>query len=70
MGEQTGSAAGKVLCDLCGKIIGVYEPMVVLVNGELHETSRAAGAVTGLQVAERYHRACHAERLSPSPPAA
>ena len=57
----------KLTCDHCGEVIGVYEPMVAIVDGEAHETSRAAerpvAAVPGL----RYHRDCYAERSQASP---
>jgi hypothetical protein len=40
-------------------VIGVYEPLVLRVGGEVRETSRAAESNLPLAHAEHYHRACH-----------
>jgi hypothetical protein len=55
-------------CRHCGEVIGVYEPLVMLVEGRIHETSRARdpGAAEGL--GDHYHRGCH-ERLDDDEPA-
>lgn len=52
------------LCRFCGDVIGVYEPLIVLREGEARETSRAArhGRLCG----ELYHRACYQLRGEPS----
>lgn len=46
------------LCRFCGEVIGVYEPLIVMREGEAQETSRAAqdGQLRG----ELYHRDCYA----------
>jgi hypothetical protein len=47
-------------CEHCAGVIGVYEPMVFVLDGEGHETSRAA--IKDNHVSERarlYHRACY-----------
>ena len=51
-----------ITCDHCGDVIGVYEPMVVMVDASAHETSRAADPQLSLGGLERYHRACFLER--------
>lgn len=53
----------KVRCDHCADVIGVYEPMVAVFEGEARETSRAAEPAIGAQAAERYHRSCYLERF-------
>lgn len=46
-------------CSRCGEVIGSYEPLVLLLDGEVRETSRAAEPDLALQVgAERFHIAC------------
>jgi hypothetical protein len=53
-----------VLCDHCADVIGVYEPAVVIIRGEMRETSRAVEPDLGEKSAKRYHRACYLERPS------
>jgi hypothetical protein len=49
-------------CLHCGEVIGVYEPMVVLVDGQARSTSRAAAEQDEEALAgERYHHACYAQ---------
>ena len=60
-----------VHCDECGEVIGIYEPLVTLVHGRPHETSRAAGSNPASDGAACYHRACfgrrrHGAEISPS----
>lgn len=45
------------LCQDCGEVIGVYEPSIVLREGEAQETSRAAQ--DGQLCGELYHRDCY-----------
>lgn len=52
-------------CKHCGEVIGVYEPLVRLLDGRVHETSRALGP--SHQAGEHYHRACY-ERLEGDEP--
>lgn len=57
----------KLTCDHCGEVIGVYEPIVVIVDGEAYETSRAAGEATVARPGLRYHRDCYVERSQAAP---
>ncbi len=47
-------------CRHCRDVIGVYEPMVVLLDGETLLTSRAASDGNIPQDTHRYHKACFA----------
>ena len=49
-------------CRHCGEPIGVYEPLIALVEGRAHETSRAAGHRSDDRDADCYHRACYESR--------
>jgi hypothetical protein len=51
-------------CRQCGDLIGVYEPLILLTNGQAQETSRAArpGGVEGSQ---SFHRRCFQELPEP-----
>lgn len=49
-------------CEHCGEPIGVYEPLIALVDGTAHETSRAAFARCDGLPTVCYHLACF-ERL-------
>ncbi len=51
------------LCRFCGDVIGVYEPLIVLREGAVSETSRAAE--DGLLRGEHYHRDCYARVAHP-----
>ena len=48
----------------CGDVIGVYEPVILLVDGGGRETSRAAGPDDGTH-GDLYHRYCYAQLLEP-----
>jgi hypothetical protein len=50
----------EVRCAHCRDVIGVYEPMVVLVDGVRVRTSRAAERGAHGPGAKRYHEACFA----------
>jgi hypothetical protein len=54
--------ASRLICDHCADAIGVYEPLVVVIGGEVHETSRAAEPAIGSEAAERYHLTCYLVR--------
>jgi hypothetical protein len=58
---QEATMEGTPRCHHCGDVIGVYEPMTVLVRGEARRTSRAAERHTGTLDGECYHSACYAE---------
>ncbi len=47
----------RFLCDHCNEPIGVYEPMVVVVDGEAVHGSRATGVFT-TEDRPRFHGAC------------
>jgi hypothetical protein len=50
-------------CTRCGDVIGVYEPLVILTDGDgkVHETSLAAQPDLSPH-GEYYHRACSGQR--------
>jgi hypothetical protein len=50
--------SSRVLCRHCNDVIGVYEPMVVLTDGEAQITSRTTA---GDRPGERYHQACYVQ---------
>jgi hypothetical protein len=45
-------------CVTCGQPIGVNEPIVVVLEGSVLETSRAAGLIEVNQAVKPRHRAC------------
>ncbi|HMD52753.1 MAG TPA: hypothetical protein VKG62_08550 [Solirubrobacteraceae bacterium] len=54
-------------CELCGEVIGVYEPLIAVGEGDARETSRAAEPNLQEGV-ECFHRACfetHRGELGP-----
>ncbi len=53
-------------CDHCTDVIGVYEPVVIIVGDEARETSQAAEPTVDSLPGERYHRACCLERFAPA----
>jgi hypothetical protein len=55
----------RLICDHCGGVIGVYDPLVAVIDSEGRESSRAAEPTLGSQSGERYHRACYLERFGP-----
>jgi hypothetical protein len=47
-------------CHHCGDLIGVYEPLVMLHDDRVHETSRAAERLlSSIPGAVCFHRACY-----------
>jgi hypothetical protein len=46
-------------CTRCGDVIGVYEPAVIVLDGESRVTSRAGEPDAVRNALERYHRACY-----------
>jgi len=46
------------VCKHCGDVIGVYEPMIVVIEGQTRETSRAAEPGLGDVLGDCYHGAC------------
>ncbi len=45
-------------CHHCADVIGVYEPMIVLTDGQARSTSRATEQGDREPVGECYHSAC------------
>jgi hypothetical protein len=68
--EREQGVTPKWICDHCGRVIGVYEPMVVIVDGQRRDTSRAADQLVSAVSGPRFHRDCYAESSRPSEPAA
>jgi len=73
--DQVTSACETIRCLRCDDVIGVYEPMVVLLDGGGHVTSGAAANRRIAPHAPRLHAACFAlldrspeETLQGSPP--
>jgi hypothetical protein len=54
-------------CHHCGEVIGVYEPLVGVLDGQAYETSRALEPSCADRGGELYHRACY-ERLREDQP--
>jgi hypothetical protein len=58
------SRAPRRRCDHCDKVIGVYEPVVVVGDdGGMRQTSRAAEPSTASSSGCLYHHACYFEAL-------
>lgn len=51
---------GILRCHHCRDLIGVYEPLIVLIDGQTHETSRTCIQESVGVVEECYHRDCYA----------
>jgi hypothetical protein len=58
-GDDTASSRQIVHCAHCGKVIGIYEPVVALEHGTIRETSWAADPGLPSVHAAYYHRACY-----------
>jgi len=56
-------------CKRCGEVIGVYEPLVRLLDGRVYETSRALEPAPSDRGAEHYHRTCYQGLDEDEPPA-
>ena len=56
-----------IRCNLCGEVIGVYEPLIVAVSGETtRETSQAAEREIASRPGKHYHLACWNEHKAPT----
>jgi hypothetical protein len=53
-------------CRHCGDVIGVYEPMIVLDEGQARKTSRAVEATPG-PLGECYHNECFTRARGDAP---
>jgi hypothetical protein len=56
-------------CRGCGDVIGYYEPLVLLIDGQPRTTSAAAEPQVGDAPGEHFHRACYAEDRAAGAPA-
>jgi hypothetical protein len=54
-------------CHHCDDVIGAYEPMIVLTDGQARDTSRAAEQDAGGAVGECYHHACYRQAYGEEP---
>ncbi|MFI5004164.1 MAG: hypothetical protein ACHQE6_04040 [Solirubrobacterales bacterium] len=50
---------GRLRCRLCGDVIGVYEPLVMLLGGHPLRTSLAAEPSLAGAVGDAYHGGCY-----------
>jgi hypothetical protein len=50
-------------CQVCGALIGVYEPLMVRGDGIVRETSRASEPDLSPIAGEHYHSACYPAEL-------
>jgi hypothetical protein len=48
-----------IRCRNCEDVIGVYEPMIVVSDGRVRDTSRATEPNVRGDASECYHRACY-----------
>jgi hypothetical protein len=51
-------------CQVCGVRIGVYEPLIVRVDGVVRRTAVAANSELSADVGEHYHLDCYSSQLS------
>jgi hypothetical protein len=60
-GAEQGALEDPLRCASCGAVIGVYEPVVHVVDGTAHRTSRAADShLAQSRRGMLYHAACYA----------
>jgi hypothetical protein len=57
-------------CQLCEETIGVYEPLITLIDGRTHETSRAAGHRPDALWGPCFHRLCFEHQQTEESPSA
>ncbi len=50
----------KLHCVRCGEVIGAYEPLIVVIDGEAHQTSKDLARQRDCQLEECYHHDCYA----------
>lgn len=47
-------------CELCGDVIGVYEPLIYVHGNRVHESSRAADpGLSATAIGSLYHASCY-----------
>ncbi|MGH2911851.1 MAG: hypothetical protein ACRDJ3_05185 [Solirubrobacteraceae bacterium] len=49
----------KPRCARCGDVIGAYEPMIVVIDGEPRKVPRGPERDSDQQLGERYHHDCY-----------
>jgi hypothetical protein len=54
-------------CEKCGDVIGMYEPVIVVVDGVARRTSQAAELTLASEPGKHYHRGCYRERVATTP---
>ena len=59
--DAKGSMSEPMRCRRCGDVIGYYEPLVVLEQGQARTTSAAAEPQLSEVQGKRFHPACYAE---------
>lgn len=57
--EKPNPTPEKPHCAHCGDVIGAYEPMILLVDGEPRKTSAFAEQAREPHTSECYHTACY-----------
>jgi len=57
-GDRPSPAGTRLRCGLCADVIGVYEPLITLADGQPRMTSRAAEAHAAEHREPCFHRAC------------
>jgi hypothetical protein len=55
---DTGWMSGRLFCSLCGDVIGVYEPLLVVGGGAVRTSSVAREPLVGSGEDVVIHRAC------------
>jgi hypothetical protein len=65
-GRRPVTTSNALTCAHCGDVIGVYEPLILVGDGEIRETSLAAERDVVLARSAHYHRACYAARVKDS----
>ncbi len=60
--EHPIQAAPAPRCELCGEVIGVYEPLIAIRDGQARETARSAEPEVADSASSCYHRTCYAPR--------
>ena len=62
--EKPDPIRDKPRCALCGDVIGSYEPMILVEDGEPRKTSPSAKRDRDRQAGECYHAACYPRRTA------
>jgi hypothetical protein len=62
-------SGGQFRCEVCGDVIGTYEPLILWSGGTVREVSRASEPDLSPTVGKQYHSACYgAESDRPKAP--